>query len=150
MQLKEAVMSNLSRYDPFAMEGVPDLFQGLFRPFRGTGAAESQPGGIRIDVTEDDEAYTVKAELPGVEKNDIDVKIEGNLVSIAATIVRSNELKEGERVLRRERYSGSVSRSFTLATDIDEAAASAQYKDGVLTLALPKKAVGARNRLEIS
>jgi len=142
-------MSNISRYDPFALEGVPDLFQGLFRPLRGAGAVEPQPGGIRIDVTEDDAAYTVKAELPGVEKNDIDVKIEGNLVSIAAQIERDTELKEGERVLRRERYSGSVSRSFTLAVDIDEAAASAQYKDGVLTLTLPKKAAGARKRLEI-
>lgn len=143
-------MSNLSRYDPFALEGVPDLFQGLFRPLRGTAGSESQPGGIKIDVTEDDATYTVKAELPGVEKNDIDVKIDGNLVSIAAKIERDTELKDGERVLRRERYSGSVSRSFTLAADIDEAAASAQYKDGVLTLALPKKAVGARKRLEIS
>jgi len=150
MQFKEAAMSNLSRYDPFAMEGVPELFQGLFRPFRGTGAGESQPGGIRIDVTEDDAAYTVKAELPGVEKKDIDVKIDGNVVSIAATIERDTESKEGERVLRRERYSGSVSRSFTLAGDIEDAAASAQYKDGVLTLVLPKKAAGARKRLEIS
>jgi HSP20 family protein len=152
IQFEERVMSNISRYDPFSLEGVPDLFQGLFRPLRGAGAGavESQPGGIRIDVTENEAAYTVKAELPGVEKNDIDVKIEGNLVSIAAKIERDTELKEGERVLRRERYSGSVSRSFTLGSDIDEAAASAQYKDGILTLALPKKAASARKRLEIS
>jgi len=101
-------------------------------------------------VTEDEAGYTVKAEMPGVEKKDIDVKIEGNLVSIAAKVERGGELKEGERVVRRERYSGSVSRAFTLAAEIDDEKASAQYTDGVLTLTLPKRAAGARKRLEIN
>ena len=143
-------MSNLSRYDPFSIEGVPDLFQGLFRPLRGMAGDEAQqPTGIRLDVTESDSAYTVKAELPGVDKQNIDVKIDGSVVSIAAKIERDTELKEGERVVRRERYSGAVSRSFSLASDIDDAAASAQYKDGVLTLTLPKKAAASSKRLEI-
>jgi len=142
-------MSNISRYDPFSLEGVPDLFQGLFRPLRAAGV-ETQAASIRVDVTEDEAGYTVKAEMPGVEKNDIDVKIEGNLVSIAAKIERGGELKEGERVVRRERYSGSVSRAFTLAAEIDDEKATAQYKDGVLTLTLPKRAAGARKRLEIN
>lgn len=144
-------MSNMTRYDPFSMESVPDLFQGLFRPLRGVIAGEEaqQATGIRLDVTENDSAYTVKAELPGVDKKDIDVKIDGSLVSIAAKIERDTELKEGERVVRRERYSGAVSRSFTLATDVDDAAASAQYRDGVLTLTLPKKAAASSKRLEI-
>ena len=143
-------MSNISRHDPFSLEGVPDLFQGLFRPLRASGGVQAQAASIRIDVTEGEAGYTVKAEMPGVEKNDIDVKIEGNLVSIAAKIERSGELKEGERVVRRERYSGSVSRAFTLAAEIDDEKASAQYKDGVLTLTLPKRAAGARKRLEIN
>ncbi|TDV13862.1 Hsp20/alpha crystallin family protein [Paraburkholderia caballeronis] len=144
-------MSNMTRYDPFSMEGVPDLFQGLFRPLRGVigGEEGQQAAGIRLDVTESDSAYTVKAELPGVDRKDIDVKIDGGQVSIAAKIERDAELKEGERVIRRERYAGSVSRSFTLATDIDDAAATAQYQDGVLTLTLPKKAAASSRRLEI-
>ena len=142
-------MSNISRYDPFSLEGVPDLFQGLFRPLRAAGV-ETQAASVRVDVTEDEAGYTVKAEMPGVEKKDIDVKIEGNLVSIAAKVERGGELKEGERVVRRERYSGSVSRAFTLAAEIDDEKASAQYKDGVLTLTLPKRAAGARKRLEIN
>ena len=144
-------MSNMTRYDPFSMEGVPDLFQGLFRPLRGVigGEEGQQAAGIRLDVTESDSAYTVKAELPGVDRKDIDVKIDGGQVSIAAKIERDAELKEGERVIRRERYAGSVSRSFTLATDIDDAAASAQYQDGVLTWTLPKKAAASSRRLEI-
>ncbi|WP_028210235.1 Hsp20/alpha crystallin family protein [Paraburkholderia mimosarum] len=142
-------MSNISRYDPFSLDGVPDLFQGLFRPLRAAGV-ETQAASVRVDVTEDEAGYTVKAEMPGVEKKDIDVKIEGNLVSIAAKVERGGELKEGERVVRRERYSGSVSRAFTLAAEIDDEKASAQYKDGVLTLTLPKRAAGARKRLEIN
>lgn len=146
-------MSNMSRYDPFGMEGgVPDLFQGLFRPLRGVigGDETQQAPAIRVDVTETDAAYTVKAELPGVDKKDIDVKIDGSVVSIAAKVERNTELKEGERVVRRERYAGTMSRSFSLATDIDDAAASAQYQDGVLTLTLPKKAAASSKRLEIS
>jgi HSP20 family protein len=143
-------MSHVLRYDPFSPEGVPDLFHGLFRPLRGAGVVQGQEASIRIDVTENEAGYTVKAELPGVEKKDIDVKIEGNLVSIAAKIERDTEMKEGERVLRRERYAGSVSRSFTLGADIDDAGANASYKDGVLTLVLPKRSAGARKSLEIN
>ncbi|WP_028222417.1 Hsp20/alpha crystallin family protein [Paraburkholderia oxyphila] len=143
-------MSNLTRYDPFSMEPVSDLFQGFFRPMRSLLATqESELAAIKLDVTENDQAYTVKAELPGVEKKDIDVKIDGNVVSIHAKVERNTELKEGERVIRRERYSGTFARSFSLASDIDESTASAQYQDGVLALTLPKKAAAEQKRLQI-
>jgi len=77
------------------------------------------------------------------------VKIDGNVVSISATAERDKETKEGERVIRRERYSGVVSRSFSLATDIDESASSAQYQDGVLSLTLQKKKDAPQKRLQI-
>jgi HSP20 family protein len=143
-------MSNLTRFDPFAIEPMSDLFQGLFRPLRGSAGVEAPLADIKIDVTENDTQYTVKAELPGVEKNDIEVKIDGNRVSISAKVERKQELKEGERVIRRERYSGAVSRSFSLASEIDEATAAAQYKDGVLSLTLPKKAANEQKRLTIN
>ncbi|MGF6920593.1 Hsp20/alpha crystallin family protein [Paraburkholderia sp. 40] len=143
-------MSNLTRFDPFAIEPMSDLFQGLFRPLRGGAGGEVPLADIKVDVTESDTQYTVKAELPGVEKDDIDVKIDGNLVSISAKVERKQELKEGERVVRRERYSGAVSRSFSLQSEIDEATATAQYKDGVLSLTLPKKSASERKRLPIN
>jgi HSP20 family protein len=129
---------------------MSELFQGLFRPLRGGAGGDAPLADIKVDVTESDTGYTVKAELPGVEKNDIDVKIDGNLVSISARVDRQQELKDGERVIRRERYSGAVSRSFSLASEIDEATAAAQYKDGVLSLTLPKKAASERKRLPIN
>jgi HSP20 family protein len=142
-------MSNLTRFDPFALEPMSELFQGLFRPLRGAGG-EAPLSDIKIDVTESDSAYTVKAELPGVDKKDIDVKIDGNLVSISAKLERNQEMKEGERVIRRERYSGAVSRAFSLASEVDESTAAAEYKDGVLSLTLPKKASSERKRLQIN
>jgi HSP20 family protein len=105
---------------------------------------------MKIDVTENDTAYQVKAELPGVDKKDIDVKIDGNVVSINAKVERDREQKEGERVIRRERYAGAVSRSFSLASDIDDATATAQYQDGVLSLTLPKKTASEQKRLQIN
>jgi HSP20 family protein len=147
---KEKAMSNLTRYDPFSMEPVSDLFQGLFRPLRGSaGTEDSGLATMKIDVTETDDAYAVKAELPGVRKDDIDVKIDGNVVSISAKVERNQEQKDGERVIRRERYSGAFSRSFSLASDIDDMKASAQYQDGVLSLSLPKKARAEQKRLAI-
>ncbi|SAL84120.1 heat shock protein 20 [Caballeronia choica] len=143
-------MSNLSRFDPFSIEPVSEMFQGLFRPLRGISNEDAPLAQMKIDVTENDTAYQVKAELPGVEKKDIDVKIDGNVVSIHAKVERNKEQKEGERVIRRERYSGAVSRSFSLASDIDEASASAQYQDGVLSLTLPKKTASEQKRLQIN
>lgn len=143
-------MSNLTRYDPFSIEPVSDLFQGLFRPLRDLAGPEANISPMKIDVTESDNAYTVKAELPGIDKNDIDVQVEGNVVSIRAKVERNKEDKEDERVIRRERYSGSFSRSFSLAGDVDGDKANAQYQDGVLSLTLPKKASSGQKRLQIS
>lgn len=143
-------MSNVTRYDPFSIDPVSDLFQGLFRPMRGIlSQEESDLASMKIDVTENDKGYTVKAELPGVDKKDIDVQIDGNHVSINAKVERSRDLKEGERMIRRERYSGSFSRTFSLASEVDENTATAEYKDGVLSLSLPKKALADRKRLSI-
>ena len=94
---------------------------------------------IRLDVSEKENAYVVHAEIPGVKKEDIKIEIDGNEVSISAETKNEKDLKDGDRVLRSERYYGKVSRSFTLANDVDEAAASAKYENGVLELALPKK-----------
>lgn len=144
-------MSNLTRYDPFPLDPVSDLFQGFFRPLRGmVSTDEADLAAVKIDVTENNEGYTVKAELPGVDKNDIDVQIDGNLVSINAKVERNKELKEGDRVVRRERYAGSFSSSFKLGSSIDESKATAQYRDGVLSLTLPKLKRAESKRLPVN
>lgn len=146
-------MANISRYDPLNLARVDpfsdfdDLFKGFFmRPVLFEGQPQMQ---IKMDLKEDDKAYTVHADIPGVKKEDIHVSIEGNQVSISAETRMEKEEKEGEKVLRSERYSGKVARSFTLAHDVDEAKAQAKYSDGVLELTLPKKAASSARKLAI-
>ena len=115
-----------------------NLVRNLFRPVGVTTRDVVVP--IRLDVSEKENAYVVHAEIPGVKKEDIKIEIDGNEVSISAETKNEKDLKDGDRVLRSERYYGKVSRSFTLANEVDEAAASAKYENGVLELALPKKA----------
>jgi HSP20 family protein len=102
-----------------------------------------------MDVKEDGDNYLVHAELPGVKKEDIHVVVDGNQVSISAEVKHEKEIKEGDRVLRSERYFGKVSRSFQLGQDIDDAKAAAKFNDGVLELTLPKRAAVANKRLAI-
>lgn len=142
-------MTRLSVYDPFS-EVFPELFRGFFQPAtRGTGESDSALG-IRVEVKEADGEYKVQAEMPGVKKDDIHVQIDGNRVAISAEVKRESEEKEGERVLRSERYYGSIGRSFQLASEVDEGKASAKFEDGVLTLVLPKKQAPESKRLQIS
>ena len=139
--------TTLQMYDPFAETGFDELFRGFFRPVRSND--KSAPAAIRIDVTESDKDYTVHAEIPGVKKDEIHVAIEGNQVTIAAEVKREVDAKEGERVLRTERYYGSVYRSFTLPAELDEAASTAKYDNGVLELTLAKKPQVAGRKLAV-
>jgi HSP20 family protein len=102
-----------------------------------------------MDVSEDDKVYRVKAEIPGVNKDDIKVSIDGNQVSITAEVQREKEEKRGETVIRSERYYGTQYRSFTLQSDIDEGKADAKYENGVLELTLPKKEPATAKRVTI-
>lgn len=139
-------MANLVRFNPVD-DAFDDLFRGFFmRPVRMEGAPEVQ---IKIDVKEDDKAYTVHAEIPGVKKEDIHITIDGNQVTISAEVKNEKEVKEGEKVLRSERYYGKVSRAFTLGQDVDETTAQAKYSDGVLNLTLPKKAATQSRRVTV-
>ena len=99
-------------------------------------------------MAEDDKAYHVKAELPGVKKDDINVEIDGNQVSLTAELKRETEERKGNLV-HSERYYGMVSRSFTLPAEVDEKATVAKYKDGVLDLTLPKKTGSSTSRIAI-
>lgn len=146
-------MANLARFDPFNLTradpfgDIDDLFKGFFvRPV----LMEDQPQmQIKLDLKEDDKAYKVHADIPGVKKEDIQVDIDGNQISISAESRMEKEEKKGEKVLRSERYCGKVARSFTLAHDVDETKSEAKYSDGVLELTLPKKAASSSKKLTV-
>ncbi len=138
-------MNHLTAYDPFAESAIDEVFRGFFRPVR----VERAPATIKMDVTEQDDVYIVKAEIPGVGKDEIQVSIEGSQVTIGAEVKREKDVKNGERVLRSERYFGSVYRVFTLPVEVDEAASQAKYENGVLELKLVKKPANTGRKLTI-
>lgn len=91
-----------------------------------------------IDVTENDHSYVVRAELPGVKKDDLDVTINDGVLTINAETRYEHDEKEKGRVIRQERRYGKYVRSMRLGGDVDESKVSADYTDGILTLTLPK------------
>ena len=127
------------------------LFDDAFGGFLGTPAARGE-GAARspaLDVTESDRAYTVKLEMPGVKKEDVKLTVDGRLVSVQASSETTEEKKEGDRVIYRERSSTSYARSFTLPVEVDQAGANAKLEHGVLTLELPKRGAAAAAKIEI-
>ena len=139
-------MANITRFDPFF--DVDDLFRGMrLAPLRRD---EEVTPKMKLEVQEDENAYTIHAEVPGAKKDDIKVTIDGNQVSISAEIKRESEEKEKGRVVHSERYYDKVYRSFSLDSAVDEGKGSASYKDGVLELVLPKKNGGGPTKLRVS
>lgn len=140
-------MANIQRYGSLFDDFFGDLNKGFWvKPLAFPGETELK---MKLDVKEGEKAYTVHADIPGVKKEDIQVDINGDQVSIRAEVKREKEKKEGEKVLHSERYYGMVSRSFSLPTDVDAQGAAANYKDGVLELTLPKKASAQSRRVAI-
>ncbi len=134
---------NLVRFDPFGDIARLDPFRNIdeiFKDFRMMpGLRGMEPEArLRVDLTETDQAYIVKAEIPGVKKDDIKVAIDGNQVSVSAEVRKEEEDTSGN-LMRSERYYGQVYRSFTLPQEVDDTQAEARYQDGILELMLPKR-----------
>ena len=140
-------MNELRVNDLFEMDPFETSFRRLMRPWRLEGAERAPQ--IKVDLDEHEDSYVVKAEIPGVRKEDIDVRIDRNQVTISAEVKKEKEEKKEGRVLRSERQYGFASRSFSLASDVDDAKANAKYENGVLQLTLPKKAASSNKRLPI-
>jgi HSP20 family protein len=141
-------MSNLRLLDPVFGDNFESAMRRFFSP--ALFDREVHNFDMRIDVSEKDNAYVVKADIPGVKKEDINIRVDGNMVHIGAEVKHEKETKgDGDKVLRSERYHGAISRAFSLAQDVDETKVQAKYADGVLTLELPKKAVASANKITV-
>ena len=148
-------MKTLARWTPFRemapfaeFPEMESFFADL--PMRSMASRYEPMPTMRMDVVEGDAGYTLKAELPGMKKEDISVSIDGNCVSISAEAKREKDVKEGEKILRSERYVGTMSRAFTLPMDVDVGKAEAKFADGVLKLTLPKTTGTPAHRLSIN
>lgn len=140
-------MANIARYNPF-----DELFNELSRGFFVKPLAVPEDGELKmkLDVKEDEKAYTVRADIPGVKKEDIHVDVDANAVTLRAEVKKEKEEKKDEKVIYSERSYGMVSRSFSLPAEVDADGAKAEYKDGVLSLTLPKKAGAQARRISVS
>jgi HSP20 family protein len=141
-------MSNLRLFDP----ALGDNFETTLRRFFSPTVFEPDTRNLqmRIDVSEKDDAYLVKADIPGVKKEDINVRIDGNVVQIDAESKQEKDTRDSAgKVLRSERYYGTISRTFSLAQDVDDERVKARYSDGVLNLELPKRSTPATKKIAI-
>lgn len=116
--------------DAFVRDNLPS--------FRLLPESRMEMGNIAVDIKESDKAYTVKADFPGLTKDDIEISVDNNVLTIAAEHKDEAEEKKEGRIIRQERRYGKYSRSFNLGKNIDEAKITAEFDNGVLTLAIPK------------
>jgi HSP20 family protein len=92
-----------------------------------------------LDISEDDKAYSVTVDMPGVAKEAVKVRVEGRRVHIETATAEAAAPTDGSRVLYRERRAASYARSFSLPVEIDQTQSQARFENGVLTLTLVKR-----------
>lgn len=143
----------IDRWDPFreavslndAMNAL--LRESFIRPSSVPGS-QSGAGLLPLDVSENDNEFVVKASLPGVKPEDVQITVHGDTLTIQGES-KAEEEKKGERWHLRERRLGSFQRSLSLATPINSEKAQAQFEHGVLTLVLPKSEQAKPRQIKI-
>jgi HSP20 family protein len=132
-------MADIIRWDPFAeMASLRDTFDRLFDEGRPRRVSLGNAGGfVPVDVLESGDEVVVKASIPGMKPEDIDVSVNGQVLTLKGETREEHEDK-AEHWYRRERRQGSFVRQIQLPAEIDAARADAAYEDGVLRLTLPK------------
>lgn len=139
-----SIMARPHFFDDF-LRDFPAHFS--IRPLHGEPLPS--PDKIKVDVKESGNDVIVSAEIPGVDKEDIHVEVEKGIVTIGAVVKQSETSTDDEKVLHSERYFGSIERSFALPCAVDDTKAKAAYKNGVLTLTVPKTDANGKNKIVI-
>ena len=118
---------------------LDNLLEGFFRPLRRRTENGVAAGAVpAMDVTERDNEYVIRMDMPGVSREDIDITLAEGVLTVSGEVKRQHEDRAGDRLIREERCYGKLSRSVRLGSHIDDKKVSASYKDGVLELTLPK------------
>ena len=141
-------MTRLTQFPTlFEDRGLDDFFEGFFRPIRHEFEGEHLVPAM--DVRETDKELLVKAEMPGIKKEDIEVSLQNGILTIRGETEEKSEEKEGEEIIRQERRYGKYVRSMTIGSHIDESHVEANYKDGVLELRIPKTEVVEPKKIKV-
>jgi HSP20 family protein len=135
-------MANMTRWNPFremaAMQNVLDhMLDHSWQQWAGLDESASS-GSLALDIREDDTSYIVTAALPGVESQNINVRLDNDLLTIEGEIPEHEIEREGQQSVVQERISGHFSRSVRLPKPVNREAGDASFENGVLTLTLPK------------
>lgn len=144
----------LTRWEPFGnMTSLHDAMNRLMessvvRPMSAFGG----PSGMNVplDLSETEDNYRVQASLPGMKPEDVHITVQDNVVTIEGERVENQERKEGERSIYTEHHYGSFSRSFSLPMAIDANRAQAEFKDGMLSLTLPKSEAARPRQIRVN
>jgi len=121
-----------------------DLFEDFFRY-----QPEQSAGGPAVNTWKDDDKAVVEAEIPGVDPKDVDISVSGRTLTITGER-KAEELKDEERYHYKERWHGSFQRSFELPYAIDQTKIEAAYKDGILTVTLPRAKADKPRKIEVT
>jgi HSP20 family protein len=146
--------TNMVRYSPFReVDRLQDEMNRLFSGWT-RGWADGEPDSTTlwaplVDIFEDEEAVTLKAELPGVDPKSVDIRLENNVLTLKGERKYDGD-PEKENVLRMERPYGNFSRSFSISSVVDDSKITAKFDSGVLTVTLPKKEQAKPKRIQIA
>lgn len=145
-------MTNLERWEPFhGTSSLEHQLNRVFGDFFGRTGHESNltSWAPAVDIVETEDALTVKADLPDVKPEELDIRVENNVLTIRGE--RKFEKKTDEKnYLRVERAYGSFSRSFSLSSTVNAEAIKADYRDGVLTLSIPKREEAKPKQIKVN
>lgn len=140
--------SNITRYNKNnrGLSLFDDFFDSMFSSMDNWSTRVPA-----VDVEENDKEYTVKAELPGFDENDVNLTVENHVLTLSGKVDEKNgeKDKDNRKYLVRERRVETFERSFSLPEGVDEENISAQFKNGLLTVTLPKTAEKASRKLEV-
>ncbi|HVP51356.1 MAG TPA: Hsp20/alpha crystallin family protein [Terriglobales bacterium] len=142
----------LTRWDPFReLNVMQDRLSRLFQDYAPRGEQDLTAGNFvpPVDIYEDEQGITVKAELPGIDPKDVDVQVENNVLTIKGERKLEREEKE-ENFHRIERRYGSFVRSFTLPPTVDTDTVKADYENGVLKVHLAKRAEAKPKQIKVN
>jgi HSP20 family protein len=144
------------RWEPFRdLLSLQERMNRMFGEYRGAGAAPDDEWALggswapAVDIYEQGNDIVLKAELPGVDPKDVDIRLENNVLTLRGERKFENEVKK-ENYHRVERSYGTFSRSFTLPSVVNQTGIKADFKDGMLKVILPKREEAKPKQIEIS